>query len=301
MKRNKLLLGDKPLFQRYLHQTARQLSPYSFENIYVWKDLYDISWQIVEESLCVFFKDRHGGFLYLPPLGGRISDSALKGIFSLLDTWNKNPDISRIENIDEETVPFFTARGFKVYEKPGDYVCQRSAIAGFSGDAFKSERALRNYFIKHNRFVYAPFVPGDAAECLDLFDSWRKERVRKVSDAVYRGMIDDTRTTLLLALANARALGFVGRTVRIDGKLKAFTFGYALSDDTLCVMFEITDLSIKGLSAFLFSMFCQEFERFTFVNIMDDSGLMNLRRTKLAYHPVRIVPNYVAVRVENNL
>lgn len=296
MKLRKLSLGDKPLFQRYLQKTPRLLSPYSFSNIYVWKDLFEINWQEVEGALCVFFKDSLGGFLYFPPLGNNISSAAMEGVFLLLDSWNRNPGISRIENIDEKNVPYFIGYGFKVYEKPGDYLCKRLSIARFAGDSFKSQRALRNHFVKKNRFEYVPYTLSDERECLALFDSWKKERCRKAADTVYRGMIDDTRTTLAIALRNALELGFVGRIVRIGGLVKAFTLGFKLNDDTFCIMFEITDLSIKGIGQFMFSMFCQELEQFTFINIMDDSGLANLKRTKLAYHPVRIVPNYVAVR-----
>ncbi len=297
MKLNKLALGDKPLFQKYLQQTSRPLSPYSFANMYVWRDLCDILWQECEGTLCVFFKEKRGGFLYLPPLGKTsISDAALRGIFSILDAWNKNPAVSRIENIPEQGIPFFTGRGLRVYEKPGDYLCKRVSIERFAGDAFKSQRAARNYFVKHNRFEYLPYLSSDAPECLALFDAWKKERSAKIVDAVYRGMIDDTRTTVAIALRDAGELGFIGRIVRIDGTIRAFTLGYQLNEDTFCVMFEITDLSVKGISQFIFSSLCRELERYTFVNIMDDSGLENLKRTKRAYHPVRIVPNYVAVR-----
>jgi len=64
----------------------------------------------------------------------------------------------------------------------------------------------------------------------------------------------------------------------------AFTFGFKLNKDTFCILYEITDLSIKGLSQFIFRQFCSELKNHRYINIMDDSGLVNLKRVKLSYH-----------------
>ena len=37
-------------------------------------------------------------------------------------------------------------------------------------------------------------------------------------------------------------------------------------------------------------------EQYEYVNIMDDSGLENLKAVKESYHPLRLVPAYIADR-----
>jgi hypothetical protein len=70
----------------------------------------------------------------------------------------------------------------------------------------------------------------------------------------------------------------------------------AYKPETFCILYEITDLGIKGLAQFIFRRYCQELKDYKFINIMDDSGLENLRRTKLAYKPVRQVRAFIATK-----
>jgi uncharacterized protein len=66
--------------------------------------------------------------------------------------------------------------------------------------------------------------------------------------------------------------------------------------NTFCILYEITDLGIKGLAQFIFRRFSQELKGYKYINIMDDSGLENLRKTKLAYKPTRLIPAYIVSR-----
>ena len=59
------------------------------------------------------------------------------------------------------------------------------------------------------------------------------------------------------------------------------------------MLFEITDLSTKGLAQFIYREFCKELmDTYRWINAMDDSGLENLKRVKNAYHPTRLIPSY---------
>ncbi|MCM8780616.1 MAG: hypothetical protein NC908_01655 [Candidatus Omnitrophica bacterium] len=78
--------------------------------------------------------------------------------------------------------------------------------------------------------------------------------------------------------------------------IKAFTFGFGLSPDTFCILYEITDLSIKGLAQFIFRQFVCELKKYRYINIMDDSGLDNLKQVKFSYHPRRLIPAYIATK-----
>jgi hypothetical protein len=61
-------------------------------------------------------------------------------------------------------------------------------------------------------------------------------------------------------------------------------------------MYEIADSSVKGLAQFIFREFCSGLKDYTYINIMDDSGLENIQKTKLSYRPVKIIPAYIVAR-----
>lgn len=296
MELNTLSIKDKSLFDKFLSLKAHQLSTYAFENIYIWRGLFDIQWSILENSLCVFFQDKAGCFLYLAPLSAKKNPGAIKKAFRIIDRLNKNKDISRIENIEEKDISFYAGLGYTCQNKSYDYLCLRGELAELRGNKFKSKRACFNYFTKHFTFQYLPLSLKYRDDCLELYDSWTKERKTKNDDRIYQGMIEDSRESLKNALDNYSDLNFIGRLVRIDKKIKAFTFGFKLNQDTFCILYEITDLSIKGLSQFIFSRFSSELEGCKYINIMDDSGLENLKKVKLSYHPVKLIPAYIVKR-----
>jgi len=292
----KLTLKDKKLFNKYLALTPHELAAYSFANIYIWKDIYDIKWVIIENSLCIFFQDKIGCFMYLAPLAGEQRPLVLKEAFKIMDSINKNKDISRIENIEEKDLDYYRALGYLCHEKYPDYLCLRNDLAYLRGNKFKSQRASYNYFIKHYNFDARRMKAVDKKECLSLFYLWLEERKSQCNDDIYCGMLEDNRKIIKDTLANYKQLDLEGITVRVDKKIKGFSFGYKLNKETFCILYEITDLSIKGLAQFIFRQFSQELKNYKYINIMDDSGLENLRKTKLSYKPIRLIPSYIVTR-----
>jgi len=296
MKLKKISLQDKRIFERYLNLSAHQLSAYAFANIYTWKNLFDISWQVIDHTLCIFFKDKIGSFLYLPPLSDRVCPGATRMAFEILDGFNPNQDVSRIENVEEPYLEDYRNLGYIDQERSPEYLYSRGDLAGLRGNAFKSKRSSFNYFVSNFNFRYRPYSSADKRGCLRLYDRWRKGRAAGISDDLYRGMLSDSYATVKVALDNHRDLGLIVRVVEVCGKIKAFTLGYKLNRRDFCVLHEITDLSIKGLAQFIFRRFCQEAKAWRRINVMDDSGLENLKRVKLSYRPTKLLPAHIIKR-----
>ncbi|MFH1440461.1 MAG: phosphatidylglycerol lysyltransferase domain-containing protein [Candidatus Omnitrophota bacterium] len=308
MKLNSLILKDKKLFNDFLRLNRHGLSVYAFENIFIWNRLYDILWRVIDGNLCVFFKDKIGCFLYLAPLGKKISVQAVEEAFVIMNGYNRNEDISRVENIEEKDVDLFEAWGYKCSVKSHDYVCTRDSLVDLRGDRFKSKRACCNYFIKNNKFECFDFSLKYGKECLVLYDLWQGQRKSKTDDKLYQAMLEDSKVCLENLLDNYKGLDVIGKIVKVknppcppfvkggESRLAAFSFGYELNPDTFCILYEITDISVKGLAQFIFREFISSLKEYKYINIMDDSGLENLKEVKLSYHPEKLVPAYIAVR-----
>lgn len=292
MQLRKLNIKDKELFDKFLSFNRHELSPYAFENIYIWKGLYQIYWALIKDSLCVFFQDKMGCFLYIAPLGIKREPKVIPEAFRIMHGFNKNKAISRIENIEQKDLSFYQALGYDCQYKFSDYLCKREDLAQLKGNKFKSKRASCNYFVQHYKAQYLTFSLKYKTDCLKLYQQWMQARKAQNQEPVYQGLLLDSRNSLKILLGSS--LDFIGRLVLIGGRVKAFTLGFRLNSDTFCILYEIADLSIKGLSQFIFRTFTRELKDFRFINIMDDSGLENLKRVKLSYHPVKLVPAYIA-------
>jgi len=257
--------------------------------------MFDIRWVLIQNSLCVFFKDSIGCFMYLPPLGKERKPAIIGKVFEIMDAANKNKEISRIENVEEEDLEYYRSLGYRCRQKDPDYLCSRSSLSLLKGNKFKPQRALRNYFVKHHDFEADLLTPVDKKSCLGLFDHWARERKEHCPQDLYCAMLDDSRKVITQALSSFKELGLQGIAVKIDGELKGFTFGYRLNADTFCVLYEITDLS-SGLAQFIFCEFSALLKEYSHINIMDDSGLENLRKVKLSYKPERLIHSYIVTR-----
>lgn len=296
MKLNKILPKDKKIFAEYLDFSRHELSVFAFENIYTWSGLFDIRWTLIRDNLLVFLRDKIGCFMYLPALGKVIDPDAIAEAFRVMDGLNRNRDISRIENIEEKDLDFYQGLGLECVQKYPEYICKRGDLSQLRGDKFKSKRACLNYFLKHYQYEYLPFSPSNGKACLDLFNCWKQGRMVNNQDPVYQGMLEDSKISLKAFLSGFRYFDVTGRVVKIGGQVKAFTFGFKISCDTFCVLYEITDLSVKGLAQFIFWKFSSELKDYKYINIMDDSGLENLKRVKLSYQPVKLAAAYIAKR-----
>ena len=291
-----LSLDDKELFDRALRTREHELSVYAFANIYIWQALFEIRWAMIDDALCLYFQDAFGMFLYLPPLVERLTPEMIAAAYAVMDAANTNAAVSRIDNIEELAADVFRQAGYACTVKGHEYICLQKDLAELKGNKYKSKRACCNYAATHYGCSYRPYVKSDAAACMLLYEAWMQGRMRRSKDHVYRGMLTDSQQCLRVVLELFSELGCAGRVVEIDGNVRGFTFGYAVSPSVWCVLYEVTDLAVKGLAQYIFREFCREMPGYRFINVMDDSGLENLRGVKMSYHPARLAPMYTAKR-----
>lgn len=139
------------------------------------------------------------------------------------------------------------------------------------------------------------------ADCAALYQDWAQGR-RPVyaGNAVALQMLEENAGVHQLALRHYQDLGLTGRVVTIDGKVRAYTFGYPLNAEIFCVLFEIADLSFSGLGVFIFREFCRDaaLTPYKFINVMDDFELGNIERAKNSFRPAVLLPSYVITRKE---
>lgn len=293
------LLERKDLVQRYLREAPAHLSSFSFINIFTWQEFFQFELELIDGNLCVFARHDAGTFLYLPPLGKNVSSQTIETCFERMEKVNRNKGVARIENVHAHQLPLFPARKFSYYNKGYEYCYYRKDIASLTGNPYKSKRSSRNQFVKNHSFEYLPYDDSMQAACGELYQGWaRSRKPAHAGNAVSLQMLEENAGVHQLALRHHRELGLIGRVVTVDGEIRAYTFGYPLSGDIFCVLFEITDLSFSGLGVFIFREFCRDaaVAPHKFINVMDDFELENIHRAKLSFKPVALLPSYVVTR-----
>jgi hypothetical protein len=253
----------------------------------------DYSWTRKDGVLYLFAS--YDGLIYmpLPPLGRVDADTLGRG-FALMRERNRNPLASRVEQIDPRFLPLYEKLGYSLSPGSMEYLYRTEDLVLLKGDRYKSRRADCNAFIRvFGSPPLEPFSSADRKECLELWLRWAAFRRSSHADPYYRSLLDDAEGAHRYALRHHQALGLRGWVVRIDRRIRGYAFGFPRGTNTFCILFEIADPTCKGLPAYLFRELSREVRDYPIVNTLDDSGLENLRRTKLSYHPWKTVAPYV--------
>ncbi|MDO8581066.1 MAG: phosphatidylglycerol lysyltransferase domain-containing protein [Candidatus Omnitrophota bacterium] len=285
---------QQQIVEHYLARSRFALSGYSFVNIFAWMDFFEFDFQLINDHLCIFAENEVGCFLYLPPLGLNVAADTIDECFQRMTERNKGSGVTRIENVTEDQLALYPPQHYKLYLKSHEYIYRRADLSKFQGRAYKSKRSGYNHFVKHYSFEFQPFQPGMRRECLALYDEWAQDRRKRGINDIDEAMLEQNRLVHEKVMSAFEELGLIGRVVTVNGTIKGYTFGYALNQDTFCVLFEITDLSVKGLAVYIFRAFCQDpaLAAFSWINAMDDFGLENIQQTKRSFRPASLVASY---------
>ena len=119
-----------------------------------------------------------------------------------------------------------------------------------------------------------------------LYSSWLKERTTAHPGEVYAAQAEASWRALYRALRDVEPLQLVARVLEANGRMAGFTVGCPLHDgQTFHVMFEVSDLSVKGAAQYMFRELCREVQSFDRINAGSASDLDNLARVKESYRP----------------
>ena len=308
-----LTINDRPHMERVVALTQlgghTPLASWSFPSHFIWREIFSYAWTELNGWWCLFAEYEDGIFMPLPPLGpsawvGSGSPCPLKDVLvqvmDFMKTRNGSSGVTRIENIPEEQKEELQRLGYRLGSKDADYLYLTQDLVSLKGDRFKSPRAAYNRFLRAHRVRYSPYRVPDRDACLTLLQRWMAQKEEtpfsfsNQVDSVAHAMLRDSASAHRTALYHYEALGLVGRVAWVNGMIRGYTFGFERSSDVFCVLFEVTDRTIYGLAQFLFREFCRELKKYPYINTMDDSGLPSLAKSKRAYHPFRMVANYIA-------
>lgn len=293
-----LTLADKPIFETYVSHMCTHLSSYAFAPLYVWRNHFQFYWTLLHNYFCVFAKQGDDYFMPILPMPYAVSNrfylKVVHDAYQFMLESNRNPQIARIENVPKDMLPSFRDGGFQAIQKETEYVYRTKNLSELRGNRYKQQRNAYNVFIARCPSIQCdPYQSTDREACVALYDVWRKSRAEKYDDPIFQAMLEDSQSAHQIGITHAKELGLIGRIVRINGDLRAYTFGYELNSEIFCVLFEISDLTIKGLAQFIYREFCKELTgAYKWINAMDDSGLENIKRVKLAYYPTHLMSSY---------
>ena len=177
-----------------------------------------------------------------------------------------------------------------------EYTYLRKDMAELRGKQYEKKRQMCNRFEHDQAWVWRPYVSEDFPAVVTLYRKWLEQRLRAHPGEFFSAQAEASFRAVTLGLRNANALGLTARVLEANGSIAGMTAGMGLHDKrSWGVLFEVTDLSVRGAAQFIFREFCREITSFEYVNAGGASSLENLAQTKQSYRPFHLVSSSVLI------
>lgn len=263
-------------------------SDFSFANVYGWAEHYGLEWAF-HKGLC-FIRQTKPETVCWAPIGQ-------------WDKYNWEKCCVMHEKHSFTRVPEALTRlwsitfGNKILIEENrehwDYVYSVKELIELKGKKFHKKKNLLNQFKKNYPYQYEPMSPECVEEVLEMQDEWYKwYEENNPSEALKAENRAITRVLHNIDQIN----GLMGATLRVEGKVIAYTVAEPLSEDSIVIHFEKGDIRYKGVYQAINQMFLEkEAAKYTNVNREQDLGDEGLRKAKLSYNPSFFLKKFKAV------
>ena len=301
-----LTLFDCKAMQAVTLHSGRRNCNYTFANLVGWQFWYYTEVCVLENAVVLRYTF-NGQRAYMVCTSEELSLQLIEALFddSDGDLTLIGLEDSQVAQLSTIKVPLALWRGvrgeaspFSISVEPVrdqyDYIYRRTDLATLHGRHLDAKRNHINRFrAEHPDFEYRPLTPESFDECRRLTEIWQEEK--DASDT-----IDVEKQVMETIFSNWDALGMTGGSIFVDGRMVAFTYGSAVTTDTLDVCVEKADRHVEGAFAIINQQFAEHLpEQYIYLNREEDMGIPGLRQAKLSYHP-EILLTYNVVHITKN-
>jgi len=272
-------LAHRPFLSERFQQMHLNISDYTFANVYLFRHVS--RYQILTKDCGTFISAyNRQGQNYIIPLSSpqTCSPDTLRNLLH---------DGNFFFPIPEEWLSFFPGNEFckSFDDSESDYIYLTRNMASFAGKQYTRHRNHLNQFLGAFRPERQPLSPDTLEDSLKILRRWQDESV------VAAGKTDFA--VCEEALRKFSELALWGTIYYINGDPAGFIIGEALNDDTFCLHFAKASKSYHGIYEFMFNDTARQLQsRYPYLNLEEDVGNKNLRKTKSSYGPERILKKY---------
>jgi hypothetical protein len=258
----------------------------------MWQD--EFTYALLSKGPFHFIVAHYDKYVYFPVAPKPFTPETLAIAFEYMKKVNgPGPGVSRVEGLTSEQMNKAEEAGYPIRPTWVEYLYDRSHLTGLHGDHYRAKRAEVNHLLKEHSVIFRPYRPVDLKACGDLFELWKNQRLSVLKGEMGGKMLLASQKTHLRALRQGEAWGMDIWVVLLENRLAAYSAGSSLSPDTYGVYLEVTDLTVKGLSVYIFANICRQLESAVFINTGDAEGLPHLAESKEHWHPLRKIQLFV--------
>lgn len=280
--------------REYIRDAIRDYNPIvsemTFTNLFIWREYYRFTWSVYDGSLFVVSLEGANGTYALQPIGVSANKDSVMCLLEWLrdELGETNPSIQRADSRCVSELKSVDGLLIEPVREHFDYVYRKNDLVELEGSKYRSKRNHINQLLRHHIFHYASLDDRYIRDCLSLQEKWcQLNRCEDDLDLLgENGAVKEV-------LTHFGDLDVDGGVIVIEDKVKAFTVGERLNENTYAIHIEKADPEITGLYQLINQEYCKSMsEKIVFINREQDLGIEGLRKAKLSYHPDHLVEKY---------
>ena len=261
------------------HQMNLQISDYTFANIYLFRKIDNYEFLTTDCGLFVSGRNKQGQSFIMP-----LND--LRGC----DMQTFHDLLARqgcFFPIPEEWLSFFPEDKFAINcdDNESDYIYLTEKMASFKGRQYSRHRNHLHQFLS----LYLPkgelISANNSRNVMSVLQEWQNDSGLAPDKTDYEQCHE--------ALQKISELALWGTIYYIEENPAGFIIGEALNKDTFCLHFAKASTQYHGIYEFMFNDTAKRLQsQYKYLNLEEDMGNKNLRRTKSSYGPERLLKKY---------
>ncbi len=189
--------------------------------------------------------------------------------------------------IPEEWLSFFPEDKFAITcdESESDYIYLTEKMASFKGNQYNRHRNHLNQFFSAYKPQAEAISENNAQQAMTILQTWQNDSWLALNKTDFEQCRE--------ALEKFSALALWGTLYSIENEPAGFILGEALNTDTFVLHFAKASKRYHGIYEFMFNDTAKRLlPQYKFLNLEEDMGNKNLRRTKGSYGPEVLLKKY---------
>lgn len=232
--------------------------------------------------------------IYLAPMG---EENLREAYNRIIDDAHSHGKKSRFQTLTRRQMEFVMSHfpgQFDVLEDRdyAEYIYLTEDMGTFNGSKYNKRRGEVKAFYRNygDRVKVDRLCPDDFEEVLEYQSKWLHDN-SETHDEISLRLESNS---IKLHLENFELFQISGVVIRIDGEIKAYSYGCKLNDEYYDSLIEKADRDIPNLykvirkeAVHLCAMDCK------YLNYEEDVGVEGLRKMKTLYHPEFLLDKYI--------
>ena len=289
-----ITLEKKKLIESYTKPWGAECSDLSFTNMFIWGTDGKMEYAEKDNVLYIKLDFKRVPLYFWAPIPMRSANvNYSKAVYAAIEYMKKAGVEPTFRSVSMPFYEMMQKACPELYVQPTDiawdYVYEREKLDTLSGKKLHAKRNHINKFLSlYPDYEYKKLDPSMIEDCIALYDQWKEEK--EEDNAGLR----EERKSVLLALSNMEALGLVGGSIFVEGKLIAFTLGERLQPHLQLIHIEKGDAAYEGVYPMINQQYVKnECTEVDLINREEDMGIEGMRKAKRAYHPIKMIEKYM--------